>query len=146
MLALGVGPIAVLSAAFWVAHIGVVAALSHGLVTLMAALILVEIETWGVPSIPCTRPFDPGTVNIQARWPAYVLGLILFCGELPQAEVALLAVPFGIPILLLPMAALFLLLRRLSVAAAALAAASEDRDSLLLLDLSMPPPLRDPRP
>lgn len=146
MLALGVAPIALVSTGFWMAHLGIVPALGHGLVTLMAALILVEIETWGVASIPCTRPFDPGTLNLQARWPAYVLGLILFCGELPQAEVALLAVPFGIPILLLPMGALFLLLRRLSVAAARLAAASEDRDSLLLLDLSMPPPLRDPRP
>ena len=46
--------------------------------TMLAGLILIEIQSWGVASIPCTRPLDPGAVNLHARWPAYVLGLVLF--------------------------------------------------------------------
>jgi hypothetical protein len=145
MTALGVAPIVVLSAAFWITHFGFARALEHGMVTATAALILVEIQTWGVANIPCTRPFDPAAINLQARWPAYVLGLALFCGELPDLQVALARTRFGIPVLLLGLAALWLLLRRLSAAAARATAESEDRDSLLLLDLSMPPPLREPR-
>ena len=143
MLALGVAPIVVMSAAFWMVQFGPTLALGHAAVTMVAGLILIEIQSWGVASIPCTRPLDPGAVNLQARWPAYVLGLVLFCGEVPRAQVALSRVRFGMAIMLLVMTVVWLLLRRWSTAAARLAAVSDDRDSLLLLDLSMPPPLKD---
>jgi hypothetical protein len=143
MLALGIVPIVVISATFWMVQFGPTLALGHAAVTMLAGLILIEIQSWGVASIPCTRPLDPGAVNLQARWPAYVLGLVLFCGEVPRAQVALSRVRFGMAIMLLVMTVVWLLLRRWSTAAARVAAVSDDRDSLLLLDLSMPPPLKD---
>ena len=89
------------------------------------------------------RPLDPGDMNLQARWPAYIVGLGLFCGELPQAEIALAGTPYGLAIMIAAMSALWLVLRRGSRAAARIILASEDRDPLLLLDLSPPPPRRN---
>ncbi len=109
----------------------------------LPGLILVEIHSWGVVAIPCTRALDPGAVNLQARWPAYVVGLILFCGELPQAEIALSGTPFGLLTMMAGMTALWLALRRGSRAAAHVTTATEGRDPLLLLDLSPPPPRRN---
>jgi hypothetical protein len=140
MLVLGVLPVVVLSATLWWAYFGPVRAIEHAAVTTMAAVILVEIQSWGIPWIPCTRPLDPGAVNLQARWPAYVVGLLLFCGELPHAQVALSGTPFGVPLMLLVMAALWLAIKRGSIAAARLAVVSDERDPLLLLNLSAPPP------
>ena len=144
MLGIGVLPIAAISAAVWWVQFGFLLALGHAAVTITAGLLLVEIHSWGVAMIPCTRPIDPGAVNLQARWPAYVLGLVVFCGELPQAEVALARTAFGVPILVASMLALWVVIRRGSVAAAHVTIASEDRDPLLLLDLSTPPPQHRP--
>jgi hypothetical protein len=140
MLVLGVLPVVVLSATLWWAYFGPVRAIEHAAVTTMAAVILVEIQSWGIPWIPCTRPLDPGAVNLQARWPAYVVGLLLFCGELPHAQVVLSGTPFGVPLMLIVMAALWLTIKRGSIAAARLAVVSDERDPLLLLNLSAPPP------
>lgn len=143
MLALGVVPIVAASTAFWWMHFGPSRAVEHALVTTLAGLILVEIQSWGVAAIPCTRPLDPAAVNLQARWPAYVVGLVLFCGELPQAEIALAPTSFGLAGMIACMTALFVVLRRGSRAAARVTMACEDRDPLLLLDLSPPPPRRN---
>jgi hypothetical protein len=140
MLALGVLPIAAVAAAFWWVHFGPARAIEHAIVTALAGLILVEIHSWGVAAIPCTRALDPGAVNLQARWPAYVVGLVLFCGELPQAEIALAHTFAGLLVMMASMTALWLVLRRGSRAAARVTIASEDRDPMLMLDLSPPPP------
>ena len=106
-------------------------------------------ETGGTDPRAClefTRPLDPGTVNLQARWPAYVLGLLLFCVELPQAEVMLSRSRFASPFLLVLLAVVLVVIRRGSAGAARVALAYGDNDLLLLLDLSTPPPRRDERP
>jgi hypothetical protein len=139
---LGVLPIVALSTTFWWTSFGPARAIEHAAVTTMAGLILVEIQSWGIPWIPCTRPLDPGAVNLHARWPAYVLGLIVFCGELPHAEVTLARTPFGLLVMLLLMAGLWLAVKRGSIAAAKLAVVWDERDPLLLLNLSAPPPQR----
>ena len=144
LLGVGVLPIAGLFAMIWWYQFGFLPALGHAAVTITAGLLLVEIHSWGVVAIPCTRPIDPGAVNLHARWPAYVLGLVVFCGELPQAEVALARTALGLPVLVMVMLALWLVIRRGSAAAARVTMASEDRDPLLLLDLSAPPPQHRP--
>ena len=142
MLGLGVLPIVCLSTAIWWAQLGAALAVGHALVTLLAGLILVEIHSWGVVHVPCTRPLDPGTANLQARWPAYLLGLLLFCVELPQAEVMLARSRFASPFLLVVLTGLFVVIRRGSISAARVTLAYGDDDPLLLLDLSTPPPRR----
>jgi hypothetical protein len=146
MIGLAVLPLVCVSGAIWWAQFGPALAVGHALVTLLAGLILVEIQSWGVVHVPCTRPLDPGTVNLQARWPAYVLGLLLFCVELPQAEVMLARSRFASPFLLVLLAALLVVIRRGSASAARVSLAYGDNDLLLLLDLSTPPPRRDDRP
>lgn len=139
MIAVGSLPIIVLSGVVWWIHWGAALAIGHVAVTLLAALTLIEIHLWGVVAIPCTRLLSPGSANIQARWPAYVVGLVLFCVELPQAEVMLASTQWGLFVMIALLGLLYIVIRRLSIAAAVVAARWEDTGSLLLLDLSMPP-------
>jgi hypothetical protein len=142
MFALGVLPVVALSGAVWWMYWGAALAIGHVAVTVLAALTLIEIHLWGVAAIPCTRLLNPGSANIQARWPAYVVGLVLFCVELPQAEVTLARTPWGLVVMIAVLALLFAIIRRGSIAAAMVTLATEDADPLLLLDLSAPPPAR----
>ena len=142
MFALGVLPVVALSGAAWWMYWGATLAIGHVAVTILAALTLIEIHLWGVAAIPCTRLLNPGSANIQARWPAYVVGLVLFCVELPQAEVTLAGTQWGLVVMIAVLALLFAIIRRGSIAAAMVTLASEDADPLLLLDLSAPPPAR----
>ncbi|MGE5836424.1 MAG: hypothetical protein ACM4AI_18270 [Acidobacteriota bacterium] len=139
MIALGSMPIVVLSGAVWWIYWGGALAGGHVVVTLLASLTLIEIHLWGVAAIPCTRLLSPGSANIQARWPAYVVGLVLFCVVLPQAEVTLAGTEWGLFVMIALLGLLYIVIRRASIAAAVVAARSEDTGSLLLLDLSMPP-------
>jgi hypothetical protein len=139
MIAVGSLPIIVVSGVVWWIYWGVAPAIGHVAVTLLAALTLMEIHLWGVVAIPCTRLLSPGSANIQARWPAYVVGLVLFCVELPQAEAALARTEWGLFVMIALLGLLYIVIRRASIAASVVAARSEDTGSLLLLDLSMPP-------
>lgn len=139
MIAVGSLPVILLSGVVGWIYWGAALAIGHVAVTLLAALTLIEIHLWGVAAIPCTRLLSPGSANIQARWPAYVVGLLLFCVELPQAEVALAGTEWGLFVMIALLGLLYIVIRRASIAAAMVAARTEDTGSLLLLDLSMPP-------
>jgi len=114
------------------------AALPHVLISATAGWLLAEVHLWGFIGPPCAQPLAPGAANLQARWPAYFLGLLLFCVQLPYVEAMGATSPRIFVWILAALAITLAIVRYASHQAAWVNAVTGDPQGLLMLDLSAP--------
>jgi hypothetical protein len=96
------------------------------------------VHLWGFIGPPCAQPLAPGAANLQARWPAYLIGLLLFCVQLPYVEALAAASPQIFVWILAVLGIALGVVRYASQQAAWVNAVTGDPQGLLMLDLSAP--------
>ncbi len=74
-------------------HGGLVSALAHSVVVLLAGLGLIEYALARVTFVPFVTEYLPGRSNLRARWPIHMIVLLFVVPTLAQIERALVATP-----------------------------------------------------
>jgi hypothetical protein len=115
-----------------------VAALPYVLISALAGWLLAEVHLWGFVGPPCAQPLAPGTMNLQSRWPAYLVGLLFFCLQLPYTEAVASRTPQLFVAIFAVLALALGIVRYAGHQAAWVNAVTGDPRGLLMLDLSVP--------
>jgi hypothetical protein len=74
-------------------------AAAHVAVCASAGVLAAELLLGRFDGVPFTRAYQPARANLQARWPLYFGGLILFVDFVPRVETALLRTQAGVWVL-----------------------------------------------
>jgi hypothetical protein len=93
LFVLTVAPTALLAWALSLWQGGILSALAHAVLMLLAGLGMVEYALTRVTFMPLATEYLPGRSNLKARWPVHAIVLLVGVPTLAAIERALLAVP-----------------------------------------------------
>lgn len=114
LFALGVVPAVIVFATLYWWLWGVQIAVSHAAISVAVGILLTEILLWGFDVVPCSRRWNPESLNLGRWWPFYAAIFILFTVEIPSLELLLLGHPIASGLFASSVLALALLVRRRS--------------------------------
>jgi len=93
MFAMGVVPVALLSATVYGYLWGWQPALLHAGCALAIGAALTEAVLWRFDAMPCATPWEPPSGHLRKWWPAYLFGFAAITRGLPVMESGVLALP-----------------------------------------------------